>query len=134
MENQKCASCGAPMSFINDKTGTYAYHCDYCGYQVNIRPESTSDKVFTFVNRAVNAFSRDDDPVEKAPQEEKKVSFGKRLSALGGMYKDYSNRPADGRKESLDDRIDHFFNRKIESFENKLDSLEDFLDGRGSRK
>lgn len=69
MENQKCQQCSAPMVLINKRDGTNAYVCEYCGYVLDIRPKTASDKVFSFVNRAINAL-KDDSPIVSSPKYE----------------------------------------------------------------
>lgn len=78
MENQKCQQCSAPMVLINKRDGTNAYVCEYCGYVLDIRPKTTSDKVFSFVNRAINAL-KDDSPIVSSPKQEE---YDRRMEAV----------------------------------------------------
>lgn len=71
MENQKCPSCSAPMHLINNSDGTDSYVCDYCGSVINNRPKTTSDKVFSFINRAINALK--DNSEDKLTPEQKAI-------------------------------------------------------------
>ena len=54
MERQKCENCSAPMIMITKRDGSNAYRCEYCGYQVDLRPATVSDKVFSFATRIAN--------------------------------------------------------------------------------
>ena len=79
MEQQKCAQCSAPMILINKRDGTDAYICEYCGYTIDILPKTASDKIFSFVNRAINAL-KDDVPSE--PVSPKQEEYEKRMREL----------------------------------------------------
>lgn len=60
MTDQKCPSCSEPMRVINNADGTDSFVCEYCGSVINNRPKTTSDKVFAFINRAINALKEDE--------------------------------------------------------------------------
>ena len=64
MEQQKCNQCSAPMTLITKRDGTNAYRCEYCGAVIDIIPKTTSDKVFSFINRAINAIRDEENEVE----------------------------------------------------------------------
>lgn len=65
MADQKCPNCSANMILKNNRDGTTSYHCEYCGNIIDIQPKTTADKLFTFVNRAVNAINERMDPTIK---------------------------------------------------------------------
>lgn len=79
MERQKCENCSAPMALIHNRDGTDSYKCEYCGALINIRPKTASDKIFTFVNRAINAMKDDGKPVVSP---EKQAEFDQRIAAI----------------------------------------------------
>lgn len=68
MENQKCPNCSAPMRLKNNADGTNSFVCEYCGSVINNLPKTTADKIFSFVNRAVNAL-KDPSPEELSPEQ-----------------------------------------------------------------
>lgn len=65
MAVQKCPDCAANMILVNNRDGTTSYHCEYCGKTIDIHPETTADKLFTFAKRAVNAISDRVDPIRQ---------------------------------------------------------------------
>ena len=80
MDNQKCPNCAAPMILINNRDGTTSYRCNYCGYEYNNRPKNATERVFSFINRAVNAL-KDDEPFAGASPE-KKAELDARLKIV----------------------------------------------------
>ena len=70
MDNQKCAQCGAPMKHIANRDGTDTFVCEYCGASQHVSPKSVSDKLFSFANRAVNAYA------ERKKRPKAVISFG----------------------------------------------------------
>ena len=80
MDRQKCENCSAPMVLKNNRDGTTSYECPYCGYVVNNRPKTASDRVFTFLNRAVNALKDGDDPLAGVSPE-KRAELENRMAA-----------------------------------------------------
>lgn len=57
MEEQKCSQCGATMILVHNRDGSSSYKCEYCGHRIDIRPQTASDHISTFINRAINAVS-----------------------------------------------------------------------------
>ena len=57
MPAQKCPDCSANMILVNNRNGTTSFHCEYCGKIIDNRPASNADKVFSLVNRAINAYN-----------------------------------------------------------------------------
>ena len=57
MADQKCPDCGANMLLLNNRDGTISYLCKYCGKRFDVQPVSTSDKLFAFAKRAINAIN-----------------------------------------------------------------------------
>lgn len=70
MEKQQCPNCSAPLTLVNNRDGTTSYLCGYCGYKEDHKPESTADKIFSLVNRAINAYNDSKDPMAGIPSEE----------------------------------------------------------------
>lgn len=81
MDNQKCPNCAAPMMLINNRDGTTSYKCEYCGYVFNNRPKTATDKVFSFINRAVNALKEDSDPLSGISPE-KRAEFEQKYNTI----------------------------------------------------
>lgn len=57
MEHKKCPSCSAPME-LNGARDKYV--CAYCGTVINIQFQRVQDKVFSLVNRAINALKEEE--------------------------------------------------------------------------
>ena len=82
MADQKCPNCSAPMLLINNRDGTTSDKCDYCGYEHKNLPKTTTDKVFTFMKRAVNALKDDDSDPFPGVSPEKKAELEQRLAVI----------------------------------------------------
>ena len=95
MENQKCPQCAAPMVLINKRDGTNAYVCEYCRYVLDIRPKTTADKVFSFVNRAINAL-KDDEPAVQSPKQEE---YDRRMAEINEKLQKSHERAYEKRME-----------------------------------
>ena len=52
MEDAKCPNCNASMIPTTDTDGSKKYKCQYCGNIVTCQ-QSTSDKIFSFLNRVL---------------------------------------------------------------------------------
>lgn len=111
MDNQKCSNCAAPMILVNNRDGTTSYKCEYCGYVFNNKPKTTTDKVFAFINRAVNALKEDDDPFAGVSQE-KKAELEQRMSAINAKRQAAYDKIMDRRMKAYEKRVDRLSKRR----------------------
>lgn len=107
MENQKCPNCSAPMILINNRDGTTSYECKYCGYVLNNRPKTTSDKIFSFINRAVNAL-KDEGDAFAGVSADKKAELEQRISAAN---------------EKRQAAYDKYIEKKVKAYEKRMEKL-----------
>ena len=96
MDSQKCPQCAAQMILVNKRDGTDAYVCEYCGNIIDIRPKTASDRIFSFVNRAINALKDDTPAVSSAKQEE----YNRRMAEIDRKLQESHERAYEKRMDS----------------------------------
>lgn len=110
MDNQKCPNCAAPMILKNNRDGTTSYSCDYCGYVLNNRPKTAADKVFTFLNRAINTL-KDDEPFAGASPE-KKAELEARLKTVNEKRQAIYDKAMEKKMKAYEKYMDKMLKKK----------------------
>lgn len=84
---QKCPDCGANMLQKECHDGSFAFHCEYCGKNINLRPENAADRIFTFSKRVINAINESNERAIQKQKEEQQRKKEKRKEAISDLRK-----------------------------------------------
>lgn len=86
------------MIMITKRDGTNAYKCEYCGSQFDIRTQTTSERVFAFVNRVADAFDAPAPETKLTPKQ--KTSLVDKIDEIERAAKAF-----DQRRRQLADKL-----------------------------